>query len=98
MTDHYVTRHVPDGSDLDYRIDELAGVYSPLDSSQVFQMPQWRHSIDQVIMNIRAGHRYIVIKHGRSVHCYIKQHPLTGRWFVTTSADGFMPNNLAQQH
>ncbi|MBD3759358.1 MAG: DUF3892 domain-containing protein [Rhizorhabdus sp.] len=82
LADYQVTCVVPDGADADRRIDRLGG-------------PGWNDSIDNVIRFIKAGaHRFYTSVAGQTVWVVVKQHPTSGRDYLTTQADGFPPNNL----
>ena len=82
MSSYQITHTRPDGTDADRRIDGflIGGQY---------------YTIDQVIDWIRKGlHSFFVLVWGRRVEVIVKQHPLSGRWYLTTVGDGYPPNNL----
>ena len=82
MADYRITHSRKDSADLDRRIDgfTIEGRY---------------YDIDTVIDWIRSGqHRFWVVAQGRSVWVEARQHAHSGRFFLTTEADGFPPNNL----
>ncbi|MEC5292950.1 DUF3892 domain-containing protein [Aurantimonas sp. C2-6-R+9] len=82
MADYRVTCITPDSNDADRRIDRLGG-------------PDWNDSIDNVIGFIQRGqHRFWTSAAGKSVWVIVKQHPTSGRYYLTTKGDGFPPNNL----
>jgi hypothetical protein len=82
MTDYRVTCITPDGTDQDRRIDRLGG-------------PEFNDSIDNVIRFIKSGaHRFWTEANGQSVLVVVKQHPTSGRNYLTTEGDSFPPNNL----
>lgn len=86
MADYQVTCIIPDGADADRRIDRLGGF-------------GWQDTIDNVIGFILAGtHRFYTSVAGRSVWVVVKQHPTSGRNYLTTEGDGFPPNNLLAPH
>lgn len=86
MTDYRVTCIKPDGADTDRRIDRLGGTYN--------QTQVWNDTIDAVIQAIGNGHTFWVSVNGYRVAVVRKVHPTSGRWYLTTEADGFPPNNL----
>ncbi|MBK7162666.1 MAG: DUF3892 domain-containing protein [Sphingomonadales bacterium] len=43
---------------------------------------------------IKDGHTFWTYVGGRRADIVIKNHPATGREYLTTEADGFPPNNL----
>lgn len=82
MADYQVTCHRPDNADLDRRIQGLGG-------------PGWYDTIDNIIGFIqRKEHRFWVTVNGVSVWVIVKQHPTSYRYYLTTEADGYPPNNL----
>ena len=83
MSDYFVIRHRPDGTDRDRRIDALE-----IDRGGI-------HPIDDFIAWIESGlHRFFVNVRGRQVKIVVRQHGLMGRKYLTTEADSFPPNNL----
>lgn len=82
MADYYITHTRKDGADADRRIDAVQINGSVFD-------------IDTVInwINGRA-HRFFVTVWGRTVQVITRVHPTSGRWYLTTEADGYPPNNL----
>ena len=88
MSDVRVTCIKRDGADADRRIDRLGGPQPDGDGN-------WNQSIDDVINYIRNGtHRFWTSVSGKSVWLQVKQHPTSGRYYLTTQGDGFPPNNL----
>ncbi|MBX9728743.1 MAG: DUF3892 domain-containing protein [Sphingopyxis sp.] len=81
MTTYQITCIHRDGPDRDWRIDRIAG---PLGS--------W--SIDEAIALIKRGNRFWTSVQNRSVWIVIDKHPISGREYLRTEADGFPPNNL----
>ncbi|WP_370179918.1 DUF3892 domain-containing protein [Alteriqipengyuania sp.] len=79
--DYRITATRKDGPDPDYRID-------------AFKVNGTWYTIGQMIGFIRDGYRFTVEAAGRIVNVVLKQHPRTLRWYLTTEADGFPPNNL----
>ncbi|MEO1324337.1 MAG: DUF3892 domain-containing protein [Pseudomonadota bacterium] len=75
-----VTWIIPDGTDLDRRIDAIGGA-------------GWHHTIDVAILNILRGtHHYWVQIQGRRVSVMVAQK--SGRNYLKTETDYFEPNNL----
>ena len=82
MADYYITHTRKDGSDSDRRIDAL------MINGQVYP-------IDTVIDWINSGvHRFFVSVWGRAVLVVTRVQPTSRRWYLTTEADGYPPNNL----
>lgn len=81
MADYQITHTRQDGADADRRIDGflINGHYYPIE-----QVIQW--------MNVQ-GHRFWTSVRGVSAWVKARQHA-NGRWYLTTAADGFWPNNL----
>ena len=81
MGSHQVTCHTPDNLDLDRRIQGLGG-------------SGWWETIDNIIRFIEnRQHDFWVSVYGRRVEVIVRQHP-NGQKYLTTTADGFPPNNL----
>ena len=82
MANIQVTCHTPDNNDPDRRIQGLGG-------------RGWWKSIDTLISEIQNGvNQYWTVAAGQSVWVVVKQHPHSGRLYLTTEVDGFPPNNL----
>ncbi|MGE5564174.1 MAG: DUF3892 domain-containing protein [Bacillota bacterium] len=82
MASYQVTCHTPDNLDLDRRIQGLGGLL-------------WWFSIDQIIAMIELGHdSFWVSVSGYRVDVVVRQHGIFGKKYLTTTADGFPPNNL----
>ena len=82
MGQYYITHTRKDGADADRRIDAV-------------QIDYRIYHIDTVIDWINSGvHQFFVSVWGRAVQVITRQHPTSRRWYLTTSADGFPPNNL----
>lgn len=82
MADLQITRTRKDGADADRRIDAV----------QIFLTI---YPIDTVIQWINTRlHSCYVVAQGRRVEVITRQHPASRRWYLTTEADGFPPNNL----
>lgn len=82
MASYQVTCHTPDNADLDRRLQGLGG-------------PNWWYTIDNIIRFIeQRQHTFWVVSiYGQRVDVVVRQHP-NGRKYLTTTADGFPPNNL----
>ena len=53
----------------------------------------WSHSKSEAVSNIRSNASYYYVSvGGRNVNVLVKQR--AGRDYLTTSADGYSPNNL----
>jgi hypothetical protein len=82
MGQYYITHTRKDGADYDRRIDAVmvaGGIYA----------------IDTVIDWINTHtHRFFVNVWGRAVEVVTRVHPTSRRWYLTTEADGYPPNNL----
>jgi len=84
MTTYRVECHTPDDFDADRRIQGLGGtVPSP-----------WWFGIDTIINMINGGHIFYVMVGGNVVLVVVRQHATSKRWYLTTLADSFPPNNL----
>jgi len=82
MADYFITHTRKDGADYDRRIDAV------MINGQVYD-------IDTVIDWINSGaHRFFVSVWGRAVLVVTRIHSTSGRWYLTTEADGYPPNNL----
>lgn len=82
MGRYRITHTRKDGADADRRIDAL-------------MIDGYVYHIDQVIDWINSQqHTLYVEVAGRNVGVVTDQHPSTRRWYLTTQADGFPPNNL----
>ncbi|MBL4641193.1 MAG: DUF3892 domain-containing protein [Verrucomicrobiales bacterium] len=81
MANYDITATRKDGPDPDYRID-------------AFKVNGHWYTIDQMLVFIDNGHRFFVSVWNRPVQVIAKQHPRSGRRYLTTEADGFPPNNL----
>lgn len=80
---YQITHIVPDGSDPGRRIDAVYGPTCGL-------LPE-----DSAIAMIDAGDGFYTSVYGVTAAVYVAGTWLTGR-FLTTSPDGFGPNNLCQ--
>ena len=81
MASYQVTCHTPDNADLDRRLQGLGG-------------PNWWDTIDNIIRFIESRqHDFWVMVRGQRVEVIVRQHT-NGRKYLTTTADGFPPNNL----
>jgi hypothetical protein len=78
--DYQITCITPDGSDPGRRIDGVGG-------------PWGRLSEDQAIAMIDAGHTFWTSVNGLRADVRVGGSILGGR-FLTTSPDGYLPNNL----
>jgi hypothetical protein len=88
MADVRVTCITRDGADADRRIDRLGGPQPSGDG-------RWNASIDEVIDYIRKGtHHFWITAGGKTVWLVVRVHPTSGRYYLTTEADAFPPNNL----
>ena len=77
-----VTKCRRDGSDPDRRIDAL-------------EINGSVYGIDQVIIWIESEqYRFYTLVWGRTAYIYVHQRGLYGRKYLSTSRDGFGPNNL----
>lgn len=82
MADYYITHTRKDGTDADRRIDAL------MINGKVYP-------IDTVIDWINSGaHRFFVSVWSRAVLVVTRVHSTSRRWYLTTEADGYPPNNL----
>lgn len=82
MASYQVTCHTPDNLDLDRRIQGLGGY-------------GWWFGIDEIIGMIESyQHNFWVSVNGRRVDVIVRQHGIFGKKYLTTTADGFPPNNL----
>lgn len=82
MSTYQITRSRKDGPDNDRRIDAL-------------EINGSVYNIDQVIVWIESGqYRFYTIVWGQTAYVYVHQRGLYGRKYLTTSPDGFGPNNL----
>ncbi len=82
--DYQVTHIIPDGSDRGRRIDAIYGPVCGL----IYQ----DEAIRQIDQGISSFYTYVM---GIQAHVYVAGTYLGGRW-LTTSRDGFGPNNLCQ--
>ena len=82
--DHQVTHIIPDGSDPGRRIDAIYGPTCGL----IYE----DEAIRQIRQHVNTFHTFVF---GVRANIYVAQHGL-GTPFLTTSADGFGPNNLCQ--
>jgi hypothetical protein len=83
MSDYQVTCIIPDGLDLDRRIDTIGGTAAG----------GWQLKLDAAIQHIENGtHRFWTIAKGESVWVIIATR--NGRKYLKTTADGLEPNNL----
>jgi len=82
-----VTCSKKDGPDLDHRIDGIGG---PAQGGG-----NWFRDLDAAIADIEAG-RYVFYTsvNGVRANVLVKRHPVSGRKYLTTSPDGYQPNNL----
>jgi len=85
MATYRVTCHTPDNSDPDYRIQGLGGT-GPGGG--------WWNTIDRIIAMIRNDDVFYVMVREQVVLVVVKQHPRSGRYYLTTQGDGFPANNL----
>ncbi|MEJ7777654.1 MAG: DUF3892 domain-containing protein [Sphingomicrobium sp.] len=82
MASYQVTCHSPDNLDADRRIQGLGGSLG------------W-YDIDTIIRMIESGiHHFWTTAYGQRVDVIVRQHGLLGKKYLTTTADGFPPNNL----
>ena len=81
MADYYITATRKDGPDPDYRID-------------AFKFANMWFSLERMLEFIRFGDRFFVSVGGQPVAVFVRVHPRTRREYLTTSPDGFTPNNL----
>lgn len=82
MADYFITHTRKDGADADRRIDAV-------------KIGDTVYHIDTIINWINGRvHRFFVTVWGRTVQVVTRVHPTSGRWYLTTEADGFPPNNL----
>lgn len=81
MTDFAITATRKDGPDPDYRID-------------AFKVDGRWYTLNEMLSFMRGGHRFFVNVWGRFVLVLVKRHPRSGRFYLTTQADNFLPNNL----
>ena len=91
MTARYrVTCTKKDGADDDRRIDGIGGPTG----AKVGGGP-WYLPIDRAIDGILDGTwtSYVIVQ-SREGDVVVREHPSTGRRYLTTVADGFPPNNL----
>ena len=83
MSDYRVTCIIPDGLDLDRRIDSIGGT----------DAGGWTLKLDAAIVHIETGtHRFWTIANGESVWVIVAVR--NGRKYLKTTADGLEPNNL----
>ncbi len=80
---YQITHVVPDGADPDRRID---AVYGP-SCSYLLE--------DQAIAMIDKGASFHTFEGGVGARVYVAGNSLSRRW-LTTSADGYGPNNLCK--
>ncbi len=80
MADYQVTCVIPDGRDLDRRIDALGG-------------PGWRDTIDNVIRCLKLGHTFWVRVNGYRDEVIVARRS-NGTEYLKTRGDGYEPNNL----
>lgn len=57
---------------------------------------QSKITVQTAVDDLRSptGDRYYTMKDGKRADVYAKQHPSTGRWFLTTNPDDTRENNL----
>ena len=86
MPTYQVTCITPDGADTDWRIDSIGF------NGDVYE-------IDAVIQWLQASNenKLWVTANGKSVWVGIRQHPTSGRLYLSTEPDGYSLNNLANQ-
>lgn len=54
-----------------------------------------RYTVQNIVDDIRNNRfQYYTSKAGKNVDVYAKQHPTSGRWFLTTDPDDTKENNL----
>lgn len=81
MASLQVTCHIPDGFDVDQRIDAIGGT-------------GWRHLIDDAIRHIEYRvNTYWTNVGGMRADVIVAQRA-NGRKYLKTTADSFEPNNL----
>ncbi len=83
MVDCQVTCAILDGPDADRRIDKLGGNFTPTPVA-----------LDTMIGWIDKGHTFWTEVGGYRADIIVKQHPQSGRRYLTTEGDGYPPNNL----
>lgn len=82
MASYQVTCHTPDNFDPDRRIQGLGGF-------------GWWYDIDTIIEMIESRqHDFWVSVYSQRVDVVVRQHGYFGKKYLTTTADGFPPNNL----
>ena len=82
MGQYYITATRKDGADTDRRIDAVM-----IDGTV--------YAIDTVINWINSRvHRFFVSVWGRTAEVVTRVHPVSGRWYLTTTADAYPSNNL----
>ena len=56
----------------------------------------YKLDVQTVVNDMRnpSGDRYYTMKGGQRATVYAKQHPTSGRWFLTTNPDDTRENNL----
>lgn len=90
---HRVSCTKKDGADADRRIDGIGGATGAEGGGGPWYLP-----IDRAIDGILAGTwQFYVIVQNREVDVVVREHPSTGRRYLTTTADAFPPNNLLAQ-
>ena len=53
-----------------------------------------KRTIEEIRKMMANGDIFHTLKRGMKAKVYAKQHPSTGRWFLTTSPDSIEENNL----
>lgn len=83
MSTYYATCHTPDNYDADRRIQGLGG---PV---------MGRLNVDTIILMINQGHTfYTSPPTGNGQRIVTAIHPVSGRHYIKTMADGVVPNNI----
>lgn len=80
---------VKDGPDLDRRIDRVGGW-----ENGTAPNGSWCIPLDDAIALYDQGYRFHVVVNGYRVDVFPLRHPISGRRYLTTEADGYPPNNL----
>jgi len=83
MSDYQVTCIIPDGQDVDRRIDSIGGTAGG----------GWKLKLDDANQHIKSGtHRFWTVADGESVWIVVAVRH--GKKYLKTTADGLEPNNL----
>ena len=54
-----------------------------------------RHTVQEIVNYIRSNtHSFFTLERGYEALVYARQHPVSGRWFLTTRPDSIEENNL----